>query len=281
LGLTSLPPMKIMIPKETLVKKIAFVLLLVLLAPISTLAKTTKTASAPGNDKYGLPSNETLIDKGTYIVSYNDDYKIPNWVAYHLSRSDVQSTLSRSGHWTTETKVPVEFRATSKDYSNSGYDKGHLCPSADMARSLKTMQTTFCYSNCAPQVGVGFNRGIWKDLEDQVRKWVAIKGDLWIYIGVYFNSDDPEGKPEFDPKVNYIGDHVGIPPHWYKIIYSPSDGSLIAFEFDNKAYPGHDFRSHQVTVRQIEDETGLDFLNKLPKATQDKIETKKETGTWN
>jgi len=255
-------------------------LLFILLMPSFLFGATTLSI----HEKYGLPSDENLIKKGTYILSYDLDYKIPNWVAYHLSKADLENTLTRSGTWKVETKVDSEYRAKASDYSKSGYDKGHLCPSADMARSAKTMQSTFCYSNCAPQVGKGFNRDMWEMLEEQVRAWAKAKKDVWIFAGVYFDPDNPNG--EGDSTVKTIGNGVGVPPHWYKIIYapngpSPNDDEVIAFEFENIAYPDTKFREHEVTVRQIEDETGLDFLNKLPKAVQDKLETKKEVETWN
>jgi endonuclease G, mitochondrial len=224
------------------------------------------------NGQWGLPSDENLIDKGTYVISYNNDYKIPNWVCYHLSKSDLDHTLKRNGQWKVEKDVAPEYQATSADYSKSGYDKGHLCPSADMVRSLKAMQATFVYSNCAPQVGAGFNRAIWMYLETQVRKWAQDKGEVWIYTGVFFDKDG-------EPKT--IGPHhVGIPPHWYKIVFSPPN-SLVAFQFDNKAYKGRDFKAEEIPVKTIEQETGLSFLDKLDKKTRDKIEAQKESGDWN
>lgn len=225
----------------------------------------------PINTKYGMPRAEHVIDKGYYVISYNYDYKIPNFVAYHLSKYDLVRKLKRSGRWKEETAVPVEYRATSADYRRSGYDKGHLCPSADMSRSLKSMQATFCYSNCAPQVGRGFNRDIWEKLEEKVRTWAKEKGEVWIYTGVFF---DHSGSHE------YIGNHVGVPEHWYKIVFCPPD-QVIAFELDNKAYPDRNFMQYMTPVKQIEKETGLDFLNKVDKKIQDRIEALKENGEWN
>jgi len=57
------------------------------------------------------------------------------------------------------------------------------------------METTFYYTNCAPQIHNGFNNGVWKSLEIQVRKWSQTKGDLWVYAGVYFDPDIVNGEP--------------------------------------------------------------------------------------
>lgn len=235
------------------------------------LSTGTLASADPFNTKYGMPKAEHVIDKGYYVISYNYNYKIPNFVAYHLSKADLTSTFKRNGRWKAETAIPVEYRATSSDYSRSGYDKGHLCPSADMARSLDSMQATFVYSNCAPQVGRGFNRDIWEKLEEKVRKWAKEKGDVWIYTGVFFDSSGNH---------KYIGKQIGVPEHWYKIVFSPPD-QVIAFEMDNKAYPDKNFMQYITPVKEIEKETGLDFLNKLDKKTQDRIEAMKENGEWN
>jgi DNA/RNA endonuclease G (NUC1) len=103
-------------------------------------------------------------------------------------------------------------------------------------------------------------------------------------VGVYFDAENPNG--EGDSNIKTIGNGVGVPPHWFKIIYAPngpsdSDDEIIAFEFENKVYSDIKFREHEVPVRQIEDETGFDFLNKLPKTLKKKLETQKEIGTWN
>ena len=222
------------------------------------------------NTKYGMPKAEHVIDKGYYAISYNYEYKVPNFVAYHLSRIDLLRKLKRSGRWKVDLAVPAEYQATSSDYRRSGYDKGHLCPSADMVRSPKAMQATFCYSNCAPQVGRGFNRDIWEKLEEKVREWAQEKGDVWIYTGVFFDRSDDK----------YIGNHVGVPEHWYKIVFCPPD-QVVAFEMDNKAYPDNNFRQYEVPVKEIEKETGLEFLDKVDKKTRDRIEALKENGEWN
>jgi endonuclease G len=56
-------------------------------------------------------------------------------------------------------EIPIMFRALLKDYSRSGFDRGHQTPAADATFTQQAMDETFLLTNMAPQVGVGFNRG--------------------------------------------------------------------------------------------------------------------------
>ena len=51
---------------------------------------------------------------------------------------------------------------------HSGFDRGHLAAAGNHRASLEDCQETFYYSNMAPQVGEGFNRGAWNSLEKMV-----------------------------------------------------------------------------------------------------------------
>ena len=77
--------------------------------------------------------------------------------------------------------------AKPSDYVKSGYDRGHLCPAGDMTQSVEAMSETFYMSNMSPQVP-GFNRGIWKSLEEQVRKW-GKEEQIHVVTGPVFENE--------------------------------------------------------------------------------------------
>ena len=81
---------------------------------------------------------------------------------------------------------------TNKDYLKSGYDKGHLAPAADMKYSTTTMKESFYFSNMSPQKPE-FNRGIWKELEEQVRNWAQIYDTVYIVTGPILSDNLPMG----------------------------------------------------------------------------------------
>jgi endonuclease G len=63
-----------------------------------------------------------------------------------------------NSRFTDDAHIPELFRAYTKDYTGSGYDRGHMSPAADALRSQQAMDETFLMTNIAPQIGPGFNR---------------------------------------------------------------------------------------------------------------------------
>jgi hypothetical protein len=127
---------------------------------------------------------EQIISHTAYLLSYNEEHEQANWVAYMLTSSKLGSGLERSNRFL-EDPLVASGTATNADYAKSGYDRGHLAPAADMSWSMQVMQESFYYSNMSPQLP-GFNRGIWKKLEEKVRDWAAVRYTLCRYRP-YFN----------------------------------------------------------------------------------------------
>ncbi|MCK5835586.1 MAG: DNA/RNA non-specific endonuclease [Lentisphaeria bacterium] len=206
-----------------------------------------------------------------YALGYSEKYEQPLWVSYKLTKNEAQSKVAkRTNKFKADPKVSTES-ASLKDYRKSGYDRGHLAPAGDMAWSKQAMNESFYLSNMSPQVPK-FNRGVWKKLESLVRKWSVIDEELYVITGPIFSKN---------PKV--IGtNHVAIPTAYYKIVIDDKPPGLkaIAFILPNKG--SKEPLSHfVVSIDQVEEITGLDFLNKLPKALEQKFERSKKTNLWN
>jgi len=121
-----------------------------------------------------------------------------------------------------------------------------------------------------PQVGIGFNRGIWKELEAKVRRWAKQRKNIYIMTGPIFESR------------NYktIGPNkVAIPTAFYKIIVSctPEGKNLdaIAFILPNKPISSKMLKNYITTIDEVEKETNLDFLHDLNSQLQETLEAKK------
>jgi endonuclease G len=214
--------------------------------------------------KYGVPSNDSvLLCRKAYLVSHSSKYKEPIWVAYHLTREHVKKTVQRSDKFRADPDLPKGEKAELKDYRNSGYDKGHMMPAADASWEKDTMQETFLLSNIAPQVGLGFNRGIWKELEQKIREWAKERGELYIYVGPIFGFKN----------IKTIGtDHVAVPSHFFKIIFDPQKVEAIAFVLPNVRLKNGTIQYYIVSINYIEQKTGFNFLSTLDKSTQQRIE---------
>ena len=113
-------------------------------------------------------SFDTIIQHTGYSVSYNQKFKQANWEAYQLTRAETSNLFERENKFVADPLIPGTDLFL--DYEKSGYDWGYLAPAADMGFSKITIAESFYYSNMSPQV-TGFNRGIWKQLEEQTRNW--------------------------------------------------------------------------------------------------------------
>jgi endonuclease G len=100
-----------------------------------------------------------------------------------LTKKKMEGTLPRSNDFRADPDLPPGERAELQDYRGSGYDRGHMAPAASMKWDARAMSESFLLSNMAPQVGPGFNRGIWATLEDKVRQWTQERGELYVVAG--------------------------------------------------------------------------------------------------
>ena len=222
--------------------------------------------------KLGIPGQqgELLCRKG-YLLSHSPENKTPFWVIEHLTAEKASGTLPRYNKFKPDPDLKKGERAELADYKGSGYDKGHMAPSADMRWDEQAMVECFYLSNMVPQVGKGMNQGIWKNLEEYVRKWAIDRSELYIFTGPIY---------EGGIKVTIGKNKVAVPSHLYKIVYDPYKEEAIAFIMPNEKLDSEDMPNYIVTIREIEEKTGLDFLSNMEKNVQDNIENKKALGLW-
>ncbi len=220
---------------------------------------------------YGYPSTQgsILIRKG-YVLDHDNNKKVATWVSYHLTDKYLVQNVKRSDDFRPDLDLPKSQRSELIDYKNSGYDRGHLCPAEDMRRSQQTESESFLLSNMAPQVGIGFNRGIWKDLESKVRTWAKQRKNIYVITGPIYENQ------------NYktIGPNkVAVPTSFYKIIIScaPNGENLdtIAFILPNEEIISADLSRYITTIDEVEKETSLNFLHDLNGQIEAKVEARK------
>jgi endonuclease G len=222
--------------------------------------------------KYGIPgSNGTLLCRKGYLLAHDPNRKGPIWVAERLTREKVGVSLDRSNDFRPDPDVEVWERAEISDYKGSGYDRGHMAPAGNMRWNEQAMSESFFLSNIVPQTGPGMNRGIWKILEEKVRLWALSRGEVYIYTGpIYGGAELPT-----------IGaNRVTVPTHLYKIIYDPVAVDAIAFIMPNIKLKSSDMPVYIVTIREVEEKTGLNFLSRLKEQVQEVLESTKAENLW-
>lgn len=221
---------------------------------------------------YELPAcaEAQIIRHMGYSLQYDEGYEQARWVAYQLTEAETVKSYKRTDAFLPDPEVK-SGSANDSDYKRSGFDRGHLAPAADMGWSAQTMAESFYYSNMSPQLP-GFNRGIWKRLEEQVRSWAVELDTIYVVTG-----------PVFSPKMNYIGpDHVAVPNYYYKaILYMHgTDRRAIGFIMENRASKA-ELYSYAVSIDSVEKVTGLDFFPALEDKWESEIEKSSCVSCWN
>lgn len=217
-------------------------------------------------------SDNYLVVHSGFVLSYNKQRGGANWVAWHLSASDI-GNAERTNAFAPDTTLPRDWWIKPSDLSLKGYDRGHLCPSEERTDSEANNRETFLMSNMQPQTA-RLNRGAWKSLENYIQKTVTRNNvEAYIYAGCYGDK-------------GRIKDKITIPTNCYKIAVILSEGNndlrritkdttLIAADFPNEKDNKTGWKNYIATVDDIEEKTGFDFLSTLPEAIQTIIEAKK------
>ncbi len=245
--------------------------------PMTSAEKRAVLSTASAPQKSNVP--EAILPRSTtgevvrhtwFTLSYAEKYEQAEWVAYELTRERLNAPWApRPNTFRPDPDVGTES-ATPRDYVRSGYDKGHLCPAADMAFSAQAIDETFFMSNISPQ-DPAFNAGIWRELEEQTRAWAKKYAVLYIATG-----------PVLTPGTTYqqLGtNRVSVPNAFYKVLLAPNDRQAIAFILPNAAVD-KPLMDYAFTIDKIERLTGIDFFPKLLKGRDEAIESTLDKNAW-
>lgn len=238
-----------------------------------------------------VSSDEVIISRPQYVISYNKTRRSPNWVEWQLQTKDIGTTprtnvfdidpdlqkyLSDSGS--------NELAVEPAEYSNSCFDRGHQVPSKDRSDNVSNNTQTFMMSNMLPQTAY-LNRVVWEHLEQHTRDLVQKEGKKAFVIA----------GPVYDEDLGFIGPQhdIPIPSKNFKIILildanqtaaditpqteviavmipnifqdgsAPKDGHCVA-ELPEKALKTNDWEAYKTTVAEIQKATGLKFTKSIP-----------------
>lgn len=229
----------------------------------------------PGNRvaqimRFGFPSMSNLRSYGNYILSYDQRTRCPNWVFEHLTPDSLRDKNAdrTSCSFEEDPSIHAYFRATDADFKGSGFDRGHMAAAGNNLQSWKNLQETFYYTNVAPQVGVGFNRGIWNKLEKYVRSIARRNKNVYVCTGpLFLPRNEADGKRYV--KYEIIGkNHIAVPTHFFKVILIENEAGefeLLSFVLPNEAHSEDtQLKYFLMNVEQIERAAGLLFFDKLP-----------------
>jgi len=212
-----------------------------------------------------------LITRDQYAMDYSDELGEPNWVSWDLTKEDIGS--SGRGNFAQDTNLPAGFyQVKTSDYSGSGYDRGHICPSADRTVTVADNAIVFYMSNMMPQTPDN-NQGVWANFENYCRSLTADGSELLIIAG-----------PSLFNGSRIPSNAAAIPGDVWKIVLVVPSGAgeaidritastrVIALSIPNIAGVRSDpWQNYITSVSQIEADTGFRFFGNLPSEVADAL----------
>jgi endonuclease G len=214
-------------------------------------------------------THNKIIKHKYYTLSYIEENEQAEWLAYVIKKEQLVNKDYKRPYFIMDPLVE-SGSADWRNYKNSGYDKGHLCPAADMEFDKGAYDDTFYTSNISPQ-NHDFNAGIWNRLEQKVRYWATRYDSVYVVTGGVTTDQD-----------KVIGtEKVKVPKYFYKILLRKDKGSyqMIAFLMPNEksSRPLYDYI---VSVDTLEARTKIDFFPQLDDTVEAQLEKQTDGKAW-
>ncbi len=233
-------------------------------------------------DKYGV----------NFTVEWDCDKRAQRWTAYKLHAGNSVTNWNRN-YWDlpenggrdpfqADPALPAAVRTEDRDYNGTGYNRGHICPSADRLNSKEANEQTFYMSNIQPQRR-GFNGGVWLNMENRLRKWNENSFRDTLYIVKGGTIDSPEN---IITHIGPSGRKFPVPKYFFMAILcknrSASQGGYKAMAFwaEHKENYDEDLKKYVISIDELERRTGIDFFYQLPDAIEAQVESNLVTAAW-
>ena len=207
-----------------------------------------------------------------FMLGYSEFRKNPLWVTYKITNTSNSKSLKRPSKFEIDSRTIS--RISHKDYTNTGYDRGHLAPNSVISKVYgKSAQLdTFLMTNISPQIP-SFNRSIWKNLETVAKKNLpSLNNEIWVITGPIFSGESL-----------YLGSsYIVIPSAFYKIFAMQKNAKIymLGFIIPQSAPRNDSLRKYMVSIDKIEKATGLDFFYKLNDNVENLVESKIDLRNW-
>jgi len=286
-------------------KNIQSVALIIFIAFFSSCKKETTTVNKPpvippvvvvpgtsvDNDNLlmGNPSNAAgvadstnnyLLRKTYYALSYSRDRGTPNWVSWHLFRDDL-GIIDRQNNFLPDATIPGGwYQVDDRAYVGSGFDRGHNCPSADRSDSADANTSTFLMTNIIPQAP-NQNQHTWANMEGYIRTLIYAGNEAYIIMGSYGTGGT--GSNGYANAID--NDHVTVPSNIWKVVVVIPNGDddttrmntttrviTVNIPNSNTLAPLDDWKRYRTSVDAIEAATGYNLLSRLPIPVQNVVE---------
>lgn len=214
---------------------------------------------------------QQMVDYCGFTVSYNTDNHQPNYVAWELTAEETNGRATRDVNFDVDRNV----RGTAElaDYKNSGYDRGHMIPAADVKWNLEAMRASHLLTNICPQ-DHKLNAGAWATLEGNCRQWARRDSAIIIICGPVLSDYMPRS-------IGVDGRKIPVPERFFKVVLSPyvNPPQGIGFIMANTSVDGG-VQAAAVSIDEVEAVTGYDFFSALPDDIEQEVESQCAYHQW-
>ena len=216
----------------------------------------------------------------SFSMEYDKSKKHSRWIAFRFDNQTKQQNVSRSDEpFDADPAIGSQYQRVQADFGKQGYDRGHLCASADRLYSREVNEQTFYYTNMSPQRNK-FNTGIWLTLEGQVQSWgrsCTSSDTLYVVKGGTIDKEDQIR--------GYISNDRSkpIPRYYYMaLLFKKGDSfKAIAFWMEHTDTPkSTKLVDYALSIDELEEKTGIDFFPSLNDNLENAIEATYSTKAW-
>lgn len=268
-------------------------------AVIETNSNQNSTVSCPEANRLEFPhlkggNNLVIVHKTdyntvvNYSVEWDCDKKSQRWSCYEMNKANMTASTSRyygNPQYPLDPDLPLNdyLDRPSEDYLigdyfwGTGFDHGHICPSADRLYSSEANYQTFYLTNMQPQYNV-FNAGLWAIMEKQVRTWATSKGTEALYVCKGGTIDDESNI------LKRLSNKLIVPKYFFMalLLKNAQGYRAIAFwcENENVDRTNDSLTKYAISIDELEKRTGIDFFCNLPDQTEHKVEQSYAANVW-
>lgn len=227
-----------------------------------------------------LPNNEI-----NYSISWANDAKAQDWTCYTIHQGNCFKVWNRKNWKTTpwrgdpfqeDLSIPLNYRTTLSQYSRSGYDRGHICPSEDRVNSKEANEQTFYLSNMLPQIN-SFNAAVWAQMELQVR---TLGGRRDFCDTLYICKGGTIRQPDIAEVTNK---GLIVPKYFFVALLRVKNGeyNAIGLWFEHKPNKDKFLAKYAMSIKELQEKTHIDFFCNLSDQREEIIENQCNPALWN
>ena len=217
-----------------------------------------------------------------YALGYDREKRQPRWVAYRLKKEDLTHKFPRDNSFKRDDAVsnsPNEY-----DYAGTDFDRGHMAPADEMEYDSTIMKDSFYMSNMSPQYA-HVNRGVWRSVEDFVRRAADRFGEVLVVTGpIFADEGGPFGSIPMKnekKKIDTANGDIAVPESFYKVIYTPARGGMmLAFQVDNDEGLLGNYLTYARSVHRIEQITGFRFFADIDPSDEEGLRDMDHVNQW-